>query len=192
MRKGICLFLLFLLTACSASTPSVEYYTLSSMESESRLAETGDNSSRIIGVGPVIIPEYLETTRIVTRSSPNKLTLNEYHRWAGSLKDELLRTLSENLAILTGSRQVITYPWKGSVSPEIRIEIMLKQFEAIPGEKAVLKATWMVSGNDQKSSITIHQTVIEESISTSEIETIVAAESRLVARLCKAVAAGLN
>lgn len=180
-------------TACGNTTPSVEYYTLSPLQmSAIQKPEGFEYNYAVIGIGPITVPEYLESSRIVTRSSPNKLKINEYHRWGGSLEDELLRTISENVSLLTGSEKVIVYPWKRSIRPDIHIQISFKNLEAIPGKKAVLRASWIVNSPNSRNNTRVNLSKFEKDISSSHIESIVAAQSQLIERLSLEIVNSLN
>ncbi len=179
--------------ACGNTTPSVEYYTLSPMQlSADQNSQMLKYKQALIGIGPIRVPEYLESSRIVTRSSPNKLKINEYHRWGGSLEDELLRTISENISLLMGSEKVVVYPWKRSIKPDFHIQISFKTLEAIPGEKAVLRASWIVNGPNAGNKARVNHSKFEKNIKSSNIEMIVAAKSQLIKRLSHEIVKSLN
>ena len=59
-----------------------------------------------IGVGPIRFPDYLDRPGIVTRSSGNTIEIAEFDLWAGSLKDDFMRILAENLSILLGTEKM--------------------------------------------------------------------------------------
>ena len=193
--KVLCLLtaLSLIISSCGNTTPSVEYYTLSPMQMPAK--QTSKNlkfNQAVIGIGPIIVPEYLESSRIVTRSSPNKLKVNEYHRWGGSLEDELLRTISENISLLMGSEKVIVYPWRRSIKPDFHIQISFKNLEAVPGEKAILRASWIVNGPSSRNNAQVNLSKFEKNISSSNIESIVAAKSQLIKRLSQEIVKSLN
>ena len=86
-----------LVTACSSSTPKAEFYTLSSISStrpDATITTAGQPVA--IGVGPVNIPKILDRPQIVTRTGPNKLQIDEFHRWAGRLDEDFARVLADS------------------------------------------------------------------------------------------------
>ena len=80
--------------ACS-SAPAIVYYTLDPLPQTARpvLAETASVPKRI-GIGPVQLPTYLERAQIVTRAGDHTLAVNDFHRWAGPLDEEIVRILA--------------------------------------------------------------------------------------------------
>ena len=58
-----------------------------------------------IGVGPIVIPGYLERPQLVTRDAKGELEIWSYHRWAESLDLGIAATLAEALAARTGMRE---------------------------------------------------------------------------------------
>ena len=92
--------LLMLLAGCASTEPS-RFYALTPMPgSDAKILSQTESQDVSIGVGPVRMPDYLDRQPIVTSSSQNKITFSEFDRWAGSLKDDFSRVLSENLSIL--------------------------------------------------------------------------------------------
>src|SRR5262249_8992959 len=55
-------------------------------------------ASVTIGVGPVIIPAYLDRTEIVTRTAADRVEISMFHRWAEPLADSIARTVAEEIA----------------------------------------------------------------------------------------------
>jgi len=81
MLKTILLLALvaLLLQACGASQPT-KYYLLTSENTNDRSESVKGDT--VIGIGPVVIPEYLDCKQIVTRSKANALEVSTYHQWA--------------------------------------------------------------------------------------------------------------
>ena len=92
------LVLLALILAACGTTHNYRYYTLASVPAvpDGRAADAG-KVPHILGLGPVTIPDYLDRPQIVLRTSRNELVLSENSRWAGSLANDSVRVLEENL-----------------------------------------------------------------------------------------------
>ncbi len=95
--SAMVLFIAVLLAGCRSSAPQIEFYTLNSLSPETEKANPTDAALNIaVGVGPVEIPQALDRPQIVTRTGPNKITLDEFHRWASPLREDFARVLAEN------------------------------------------------------------------------------------------------
>src|SRR5512135_1083107 len=91
------LALAVLLCACGSTAPS-RFYTLSPVAVNAPMdRDPLPQGGLTVGVGPVGIPDYLERPHIVTRNGDNGLDLAEYDRWAGSLKQDIMRVLIQDL-----------------------------------------------------------------------------------------------
>lgn len=124
-----------LLAACG-STPQSDYYMLTA----NARGEPVDDSLAL-GVGPVSIPEYLNTRQIVMNRSDHLLQLAEYDRWAEPLDAGVRRVVAVNLAVLMNTTKVQTFPWRRDAVPEHGVRISVIQFAAQSGE-ALLVAEW--------------------------------------------------
>ena len=131
---------LLVLAGCAGSEP-VRYYVLSAT-----LAGPGGVAARdiAVGVGPVELPEYLDRPQIVTRTSQNELNVADFDRWAGSLKDNTIWVLAENLAILLPSQRVSVYPWKRATPVDYQVTVQVTRFDRLENGESVLAARWRV------------------------------------------------
>jgi len=131
------LVLLFL-GGCASQSPLSSFYVLSPIVDESGAYAT----EMILGVGPVRLPDYLDRSQLVRRSSDSRLEVDEFNRWAGDLTQNIQDVLAENLSRLLGSDRVLTYPW--SVAPKVsgQLALDIRRFEAGPGREVVLDLQW--------------------------------------------------
>jgi len=131
-----------LLTACFGKTPPSRFYALSAMDGED--VPIGKAATEIrVGVGPVGLPDYLDRPQIVIRQGANRLIVDEFHRWGGTLEEELLRILTENLGRLLGSDRVRIYSEELD-TPDCRVRLNLQRFEGVDHRAALLKASWAI------------------------------------------------
>lgn len=176
-----------------ASSPASRFYTLSSL-SGSVKATAGQPSSQgpTIGLGPIRFPDYLERPGIVIRSSGNTIEIAEFDLWAGSLKDDFMRVLAENISNLLETDKILLYPYMGAVPVDFRIGMNLNRFEGAPGGDAVLEATWVIlEGTDKKEGF-VKKSQITEPVSGSDYQSLVAAQSRAVERLSREIAKAIQ
>jgi len=189
--KKVTLMLTFttlLLAGCRSSAPPVEFYTLNPLSDMQGKANTTATDQKLsIGVGPVEIPEMLDRPQIVTRSGPNKLKIDEFHRWAGRLDESFARVLAENISLLLGTDQVAVYPWQTDFKPRYRIALEIRYFEGQWGKDVLLEALWRVTSQESQQTHTVRKSVIREPLSATSYEELVAVKSRAIAQLSREI-----
>jgi uncharacterized lipoprotein YmbA len=182
-------FTTLLLAGCGGSSQRVEFYTLnplSGMQAEANTAATDQKLS--IGVGPVEIPEILDRPQIVTRTGPNKLNIDEFHRWAGRLDEGFAGVLAENISLLLVTDQVAVYPWQADFKPRYKIGLKIRYFEGQWGKDVLLEAIWKVSGQHSRQTSSVRKSVIREPLAPEpDYEALVAAHSRAIAQLSREI-----
>lgn len=183
-----------LFTACSSNTPKAEFYTLNSISSSRPDATiTTAGQPFAIGVGPVNIPEILDRPQIVTRTGPNKLQIDEFHRWAGRLDEDFARVVAENISLILATDQVAVYPWDVSFKPRYQVILDIQRFEGRMGKGDVLlEVLWKVIDPQQKTTLRIKKSVITEPFTASDYDTLVATKSRAVEKLSKFIAQNIK
>ncbi|EIC23110.1 PqiC family protein [Thiorhodovibrio frisius] len=135
---------LWLLGGCASSPPSA-FYTLTAMAEspagENRAIQGGQLA---VGLGPVTFPRFLDRPQVVQRQGGNQLSVDEFHRWGGSLDDDFLRVFSENLAQLLQTSRVVVFPSELRMRLDFRVMAEVVAFEAGPSNQALLKVRWAV------------------------------------------------
>ncbi|MBW2565843.1 MAG: membrane integrity-associated transporter subunit PqiC [Deltaproteobacteria bacterium] len=181
------LLVVFLLAACS-TTPAVKYYTLNSLnEMQQDAPEPVSGSNLAIGVGPVGFPKLLDRPQIVTRQSQNRVRVSEFHNWASPLQGDFSRVLAKNISILLPTDRVAVHPWTDQFSPTYRIRLNVGQFDGRFGEHVILNVTWSVATQEGTNEVVVKNTAIKEPVSAKDYEALVAAKSRALAALSRAI-----
>jgi uncharacterized lipoprotein YmbA len=129
-----------ILVGCKNSPPT-RFYVLSAAADE---AATQPGGGVAIGVGPVVLPQYLSRPQIVTRTGANQLTVAEFDQWGGDLDDNVTRVLSANLANLLGTERVSLYPWKDEAPIDYQVTIDVIGFEQTSDGGSMLAVYWSV------------------------------------------------
>ena len=129
---------LFLLASCGSSTPS-RFYVLTPLAAGK---PTHAPDGLAIGVGPVVIPQYLDKPQIVTRSSDNRLDVGDIDQWGGRLSDNITRVLAENLSGLLATDRVSIYPWTDATAVGLQVTLDIVEFERDAGGTVTLSAFW--------------------------------------------------
>ena len=132
------------LMAGCASTPPSSFYTLSPLPAVAGSQAPTRRRDLAIGLGPVTFPVFLDRPQIVSRDAGNRLAVDEFNRWGGTLQDDFLRVWSENLAHLLGTSRILIFPSEIRYPLDFRIAADVLAFEGTPDGQAVLKVRWAV------------------------------------------------
>ena len=95
------------------SSKAPEFFTLSRRPPRAQPSRRAPSVG--IVVGPIEIPRYLDRSEVVTRDGANRLDVWDEHRWAGSLRTDMLRVMSDDLGTLLGTTRVAVYPVEPSL-----------------------------------------------------------------------------
>jgi len=186
-------FLLWLIfsfiAGCAGTSLSVRFYTLAPFtgspppEFKSILSH-----DKIVGIGPVEIPELLNRPQIITTQGNNRIDISESHRWGGALEEEILYQMTENLSHLLRSNRIVPFPWDAIPEPDIKISVKVHRFEGTLGEKAMLGATWSMTRPKIQAAPLIQRTLLETPVEDDSYQAYVSAQSRLLGILCREIA----
>jgi len=142
------------------------------------------------GVGPVMLPGYLDRPQIVTRLSDNEVALAEVDRWAEPLADNLVRTLEENLAKLLPGSSSVRYPWYATDAPDYAVALDVRRFEADATGSVVLDATWTLYRGEAR--LDGRALRLEEPADGAGRAASVAAHSRALAEVSREIAGAVR
>ena len=180
---------LVVLGGCAGTTPPSDFYVLSALpQSSAQTRSDGDESRIAIGIGPVKLPEYLDRSQIITRTSPNELKVASFDRWAEPLKSSFPRILMENLATLLNTDQVALYPWRKSASVEYQVVVDVVQFDAENGGDAVLIARWTLLEGRSEKILKRKKSIFRKTLHSNNYRSIVSAQSQTVIELSREIA----
>jgi uncharacterized lipoprotein YmbA len=184
---------LVFLAGCRSATTPLEFYTLSPLSSVSEADKTaGLGDSIAVGVGPLHLPKIIDRPQIVTRIGPNKINVNEFHRWAGSVYEDILRVVTMNLTVLLQSNLVVAYPWEDYFDPDYRVYLEVQQFDGRLGQYAHLDVTWTITGREAREILLVRKSSIREPSRGEDYDAFVAAKSRLLATLSRQIVQGIK
>src|SRR5258708_22987964 len=128
-----------------ASSPQASFYTLSPERAQEQ-TETGTPAPATtwaIVMGAVTIPEIDDRPQFVLRVDPNRITLDEFSRWAQPLKSQIRPVISADLALQFPGALASGYPQ--SVYPQVSyfVSIDVQNFES-PREAPSASVPWSV------------------------------------------------
>jgi uncharacterized lipoprotein YmbA len=185
MMHRLILFLAMLLVASCGAGPK-SFYVLTA----DGPAPTGGGQG--LGIGPVTLAEYIDRANLVLASSPNQLAVAEDHRWAGDLSAAVARVTATNLGRRLHTGNVRTYPWNNDGEIRYQITLDIRQLHAGTDGFAVIEAGWRVYSLPERKLKTSRSFVDREPLESDGYPALVAAQSRLLSRLAKDIAAGLQ
>ena len=183
-----------ILSGCASSPPS-KFYQLSGMGGQSAVApNVPSQDSEVVSIGPLRIPDYLDRPQIVTRSGKNEIRLAEFDRWAGSIEDDIIGALVEDIACQLPAGRFFVVRWSpildSLLAYSYRVEMIVSRFEGPLDGAVTLRAQWGVRGKD-KNILLRRESVVVEQVSGSGYDAYVNAMCRALERLSKEIADGI-
>jgi hypothetical protein len=140
---------------CTAISNPVQFHVLSASAGQSPQASETQPKALVppllIGVGPITIPDYLNTSQMVIRINETRLEMSGYQRWAGLLDKNIQAVVIEVLSKTVKNSRVITWPSIHSAVPDYRISMDISRFEGSPETSISLLATVAIS--DKQNSV---------------------------------------
>jgi len=191
VTKVFALFLSILALGGCASAPST-FYTLRSTLPAAGSAVAPSDRGLAIGIGPVRFPEFLDRPQVVSRSGTNRLVLDEFHRWGGSLEDDFLRVLGENLGQLLGTSRILVEPAEARFPVDFRVVADVLSFEGTAGGDAVLKVRWGVLNPYMDQALVVRESSYRHRAASADPEAMIAALSKTLASFSRDVAEQLR
>ncbi|MGY6277212.1 PqiC family protein [Methylomonas sp. MgM2] len=143
------LFLFVLLisqSACIGTTPPSQFYLLEPAPVGINQAAVAAPNKPAISLAPIRIPRYLDRAQIVTATGKNTYRLDELHRWAEGLDDNMTRVVLQNLSDMVPADVVVSRHERGS---KMRLVVTILEFHIDSAEQAVLSAQWQISKGDE-------------------------------------------
>jgi uncharacterized lipoprotein YmbA len=178
----------FALVSGCASSPQSNFYTLSP-ELATDTSSAG-RSPKAIVVSPVSVPEVVDRPQFVLRVNENKVSLDEFARWADPLKSQIGRVIAADLALQFSSTLVYSNPGALDLASTCQVTVDVQSFESTPGESAALSALWSVK--PQKGAPISGRTVVREPIASGGYDALVAAHSRALSALSRDIATAIR
>ncbi len=170
---------------CAPITQPSRFYILDSIADQTANRHILDKT---VAVGPVRLPKYLDRPNLVTRVGDNQLNLAEYDRWAGSLKEDILRVIGENLSYLLSSERIAIYPWRRSALIDYQVEIEIIRLDGRLGQDASLNVRWAIYGKKGTKLLAARSSAFNESVDGDDYDALVAAWDRGLLKLSQEIA----
>ncbi len=109
----------------SRSDPSSFYVLSESTERDAR-----EPVPVALGVGPVLLPSYLDRPQIATRSGTNAISYSETQRWATPLQKNVVGVLTVNLARQLHTDRITSFPFALGLPRDYDANVQFLNFES--------------------------------------------------------------
>ncbi|MGJ8632955.1 MAG: PqiC family protein [Luteolibacter sp.] len=185
MKKFLVIgFAALLFAGCIGKTPT--FYLLTA----DGAAPTGGGTG--VGVGPIMLAEYVDRENIVIQSGPNTVQVAESHLWAGDLEESINRVLATNIGRRLNSGNVRIYPWQYEKELQYQVFVDIRQFLAGYDGNAQIEATYRIYSLPGSRLKVSRNFVGSEPIENEDYASVVAAQSRLLSRLSEEIVKNLK
>lgn len=141
-----------------------------------------------LGLGPVRLPEYLERSDVMVRTSATELRPMPGVRWAEPFDVMLERVLANDLVDLLRPQRIILHPWYASDRPQRQIEVEFAQLAPDPSGKVTLIARCWLRELENEGRTVARESQITKSASSRDPARVAAAISEAVADLADEIA----
>lgn len=157
-----------------------DYYQLDEATNRSL---TGVEKGKIVGLGPIQLPEYINRPQIITRSSAHRMNISEFHRWVEPLNDSIKRMLVINLSNNLNSNRIYWIPRVERQFPlELRVAIDIGRFDGQLGDKVTLESRWSIFDKNDQPLLT-KVSLIEEPVKGQDYDDLVMAMNQALQAL---------
>jgi uncharacterized lipoprotein YmbA len=168
-------------------------YVLSSMYSQEQPPQPlADLSDIGILVGPIRMAMYLDRSDVVIRNSQNEVEIADFSSWAGPLPENFSRVLAENLSLWLNTKKVAIFPGTKLAFYDYSIGVNVTRFDGRPGDKAHLRARWVIMDKKRKNMLFQEHTVLSQPIENDSIEAMIASQSRTVVDFSREIAEAIK
>lgn len=174
-------------SGCSSSGVKNQYYTLHPLPGEAATHTVAIEGS--VGVGPIELPEALQSQAVVSYGERNEVLMAGNHLWAGDLKKAVSRVIATNLGRLTGKPDVWAYPWGPRARPDKQIAVELEQLGGKRGSPVVLHARWTLYDQAGRNLLGVERVQLTADPKGSDYNDYVAALNELINEFSRKLAA---
>ena len=179
------------LGGCRSQSP--RFYTLNPIQEDQMISRSKSPAqSAVIGIGPVKLADYLDESLIVTRTGDNQAVKAEFNRWVGSLKDNFVNVLADNLGYLLATERIYLYPWRVSVPIDYQVVLDIVRCDGRLGDAAWLEVRWSVLQGPERKLLKTNRSSIREPVGGADYAALVAAQSRALAKFSQEIAEAIQ
>jgi hypothetical protein len=188
-RAGTLAALITLAALAGCASAPDRFYALSSPADEPGHAAPSDPLAPTVVVAAAAVPDLVDRPQLVTLGDGNQVAILEQQRWAEPLRLAIPRVVAEGLGRQLGAARVSTRE-EALRSPDCRVYLDVRRFDARRGVAVDLEALWTVScaGGVKRSG----RSVAREPVRGAGTEAIVVAQGRALGALSHDLALALR
>jgi uncharacterized lipoprotein YmbA len=179
------------LSGCGTTQPSTFYILTPTTQARQSVGNPAAEQGPIIALGPIDIPDYLNRPQIINYVNENTLNVDEFHRWAEPLENNISRVLAINLSAMIPTDRIVIFPWKQlrtQIEFDYRISAQVARFESTTDNTVALTVRWVVTSGDYKNILAVKKSQIVEAVQGQEYSAIITAHSRALEKLSVEIA----
>lgn len=188
---AVLLALVLMMTGCARTAP-VAYYRLSSNVDGKTIINGAAMDGKVIGIGPIRLPERLDRPQIITGMDTNRLHVSDSHRWIEPLSENISRVLRENLSILLQTERFLFYPWSRSAAVDYQLIVDVVRFEGGGYTTANLEIIWSIEDGEGKIVLPRQRSRYQAETPTPDHQGLVSALSETLTLFCREIAGGVS
>jgi len=181
-------------TGCLKSTPETHYYILNSPDSMQPLQKaTKKHRKRVVEIASLTLPQYLERTQIVTRTSTNRMKIKEFHRWGGNLRKNMSRVMAKNLSRLLNTPHMLVVPHIDRTPVDFRLQMEVLEFELGPSQQVNLSVRWTLTKRRRSTPVAVRLSELSSpKIEDADMDQTVSAMGELYGELSREIARAIK
>ncbi|MCL6621202.1 MAG: PqiC family protein [Syntrophobacterales bacterium] len=192
-RGAVLSLMALLVCGCLGRSETPRFYSLSpTLEVQESSRGNNPGPGPAVGLGPVRAADYLDDARMITRTGEHQVVKAEQHRWAGSLKNNIVHVLAENLGTQLNTDRIFLFPWRASVPLDYQVVVEILRLDGRLGESAILVARWSVLAGPEKRLLRAQRSSITEPVTGGDYAALAAAQSRALAGLSREIAQAIQ
>jgi uncharacterized lipoprotein YmbA len=175
------------LFAGCATSPASKFYTLSPVQV---VGQSSGTKPVMIAIDPVTVPELVDRSQIVTTLDANRVSIDEFARWAEPLKSQIPRVLAADLVQFIPGAIVSTYPQRVDDNA-YRISVDVQAFDSSTNRTVTMAVIWSVRPPKQGEKVS-GRSVVHEAAGGPGYDALVRAHSRALASVANDIAAATH
>ena len=175
------------LFAGCATSPASKFYTLSPVQV---VEQSSGTKPVMIAIDPVTVPELVDRSQIVTTLDANRVSIDEFARWAEPLKSQIPRVLAADLVQFIPGAIVSTYPQRVDDNA-YRISVDVQAFDSSTNGTVTMAVIWSVRPPKQGEKVS-GRSVVHEAAGGPGYDALVRAHSRALASVANDIAAATH
>lgn len=184
--------LLLALGGCWRGGDAMQFYLLNADVTATGANNSGPmpSTNTVIGLGPVRIPDYLNRPQMVLGVGEYRYQLDEQHRWAERLDQNISRALLQSLSGQLRPARIVRHPWPLRQSVDYQTSIDILELHRDASGQSRMSAQWLV--RNREGMLTARQFDCSLPVPKDDIEALVNAQSECLSRLSSDIAGALR